>query len=67
MCRIDFGGDSPGTNIFVLPIARLNFERGRPVAREVALYRKRRLERLAAQCGETRLTQRAAAEDFPVR
>lgn len=49
MCQLSFDGDSPDSPLFVLPIAQVSFERGHPIARDVAGYRKRRLESLAVR------------------
>lgn len=66
MCRIDFQGDTLGSNVFVLPLAHLSFDRKRPIARDVALYRKRRLESLAEKRRAARAAERAASDGVPL-
>ncbi|PWB82077.1 MAG: hypothetical protein C3F11_13285 [Methylocystaceae bacterium] len=66
MCQIDFERDALGSNLFVLPIAHLSFEHGRPIAREIALYRKRRLESLAEKRRAARNARRIDAPGVPI-
>ncbi len=58
MCQLAFDGEALGSTLFVLPIAHVSFERGHPIARDVANYRKRRLDSLIAR----RKAARSAAE-----
>lgn len=44
MCQVAFDCDAPNPTLFVLPIAHVSFERAHPIAREVAIYRRRRRE-----------------------
>lgn len=49
MCQVAFDGEAFGSALFVLPIAHVSFDRGHPIARDVASYRRRRLESFAAR------------------
>ena len=47
MCRVDVQGAIDEPVIVVAPIAQLAFNRGHPIAHDIAVYRKRRTEAAA--------------------
>lgn len=46
MCRIAFDDDTIDSAPLLVPIARLKFERGAAITRDLAIYRRRRLQSL---------------------
>lgn len=50
MCRVDVQGLADDAIVLVAPVTQLAFNRRHPIARDIAAYRKRRVETAAVNC-----------------